>query len=258
MLRKITTLAALAGLLGAAPALALPVALYGGNNDNGRFFRVDDLSDGNPMTSIVVNGYNIRGLAYDFANGVMYGGNDNQFFSIDLVTGAQTLVDGSVQYDIQDMVFGPGGLLFGGNDSRFFSIDPATGAMTSILLNPTYGIRGLAFDAQSGLLYGTGGTQNRFYTIDPGTGAQTLIGDMNAMVDAIAIHPETGVMYASLNPILGSGNWYSVDKATGAVTLLGSSPTFPSSGLAFVPEPGTALLLGAGMLGLARFGRRRA
>ena len=257
MLRKFTPLALAAGILCTTPALALPV-LYGGNT-SGRFFSVDDLSDGNPMTSISTGGYDMAGLAYDFDSGSgLYGGNDTRFFSIDVHTGAQTVIDGSVDYDIQALVFGPGGVLFGGNGSRFYSVDPTTGAMTNIKNNVDYGIRGLAYDRQAGILYGTGGTLNRFYTIDPITGNQTLINGNTAGLNDIAIHQLTGVMYGGSNPLIGSGNWYTIDKATGVATLASGSPSFSTNSLAFIPEPGTAVLLAAGILGLGMAGRKRA
>lgn len=257
MLRKITTLALAAGILGATPATALPV-LYGGN-DTGRVFRVDDKTDGNPMTSLATGSYNVNGMAYDFAAGFgMYGGNDNQFFSIDVNTGTKTLINGAIQYDIQDLIFGPGGTLFGGNGSRFFSIDKATGAMTTIDASLTYGIRGLAYDPVSGLMYGLGGASNRFFTIDPGTGNQTLISTMAPVLHGISIDPSTGVLYGAQNPLVGSGNWYSIDKTTGVLTTLGTNPSYASNALAFVPEPGTMLLLSMGLAGLGMTGRKRA
>lgn len=265
MLRKIRPLALAAGLVAvASPALATP--LYGGNTSP-RFFSVDDLSDADPMTSISTGGYQVQGLAWNFSTNTMYGGNDTRFFSVNPNTGAMTSINSSITYSINDLVFGPGNVLFGGNDAgRFFSIDPSTGAETLIALDLNWQTKGMSYDSVTDILYGVGkytpDDSFRLFTIDPGTGAKSGIVNWgsNSSNDlrAIAIDPVTGVMYGATNPLIGTGNVYTINKSTGAKTLIQGSPSYGSSGLAFIPEPGTMLLLGMGLVGLGISGRKKA
>lgn len=263
MLRTIRNLALSAGLVAlAAPALAVPV-LYGGN-DFPRLFTIDDLSDGLPNTSVATGGFVMNGLAYSAADATMYAGNDTRFFKVSS-SGVFTDIDPTGTYDVNDLVFGPGGVLYGGNDTRFFSIDPTTGAMTNINASVTNPINALAYDPVSGLLYGANANgiinQSDFFTIDPTTGAQTMIdATLGERVYAMAVHPLTGVLYGGYtDSVTSTTRFFTIDKATGSTTLLGSGTSrYGIGALTFVPEPGTLVLLSAGLLGLAVGGRKRA
>jgi hypothetical protein len=64
------------------------------------------------------------------------------------------------------------------------------------------------------------------YLIDPVTGAGTLIGDIGYAVNAIAVDPTTGIMYASTvqwNPPDWIGSLLQIDPATGAGTEIGTT-----------------------------------
>jgi len=267
MMRKIRTLALAAGLVAvASPALATSV-LYSGNVSGPRFFTIDDLSDGTPETSISTGGYAIQGLAWNDSTQIMYGGNDTRFFSVNPVTGTMSSINASVSYKIQDLAFGPGGVLYGANDTRFFSVNPSTGAMTSINSSLTYQVNALAYDPVSGILYGANSNGaavggEKFFTINPSTGAQTLInGSVGENIHGMAIDPATGVLYGvgHTNSLLGdTPDFFSINKATGVTTLLNGNTAYEGDALTFIPEPGTLLLLGAGLLGLAAHGRKRA
>ena len=70
------------------------------------------------------------------------------------------------------------------------------------------------------------------YSIDPATGAGTLIGDIGYAVNAIAVDPTSGTMYASTtswSPTSGGFNGLLIiDPATGAATEVGPFGAFTS------------------------------
>lgn len=91
---------------------------------------------------------------------------------------------------------------------------------------------GLAYDPASDLLYATGarssssGTSTLF-SIDRFSGTLTEIGPMgeglNLTSGGLAIHPSTGVMYATGTNGYQSTGLFTVDKGSGAATLIGQS-----------------------------------
>ncbi len=259
MLRKIATLALAAGLVAvASQALATP--LYGGND--GKFMSIDQTTG--VATQISAPTYNIDALAWDFDNQVMYGGTGTRFFTI-AADGTQTTINASTAYNIDGLAFGPGGVLYGTDQNTlFYEIDPSNGAITWILGLPN--TRDLAYDQATSTLYGTSGAN--LYTINPISGVHSLVSAFSGVggdaVDTIAIDPVTGQMYGESNPAFGGGKLYQINKATGAATFVGQTGLGAGANagwvfsMAFVPEPGTMLLLGMGLVGLGISGRKKA
>ncbi len=255
---KLRTLLVALPLLLAGSAQAAPI-LYGGNTSGNPLFTIDDLTDGDPQTQIGGSTqYDIRGMAADGTSGIAYAGNHSRYFSIDLNTGEMTNIDSTPTFDINALSYGAGGVLYGGNSSgnRFFRIDdPTTGAMTNIAVT-SINIRALAYDASTDTMYAA--DLDDLYTIDTVTGALTHIGTGTYGTEGMAIDPTTGRLYGGLNGgLLIPDRFFEIDKLTGAHTLIDGSSANGIAALAFVPEPGTMLLLGSGLLGLALTGRRR-
>jgi len=263
MLRKIATLALAAGLVAAAsPALATP--LYGGNN--GYFRSINETTGaGTVISTASPNG--IAALAWDFTNQVMYGASSNKFYKI-AANGTQTLINGSTTWYMDGLVFGPGDVLYGSDPggNRIMTVNPSTGAMTQ-LSNSGPAILDLAYDRATSTLYGTNGPN--LYTINPITGVRTLVGSFSGIsdnIDSISIDPVTGQLYGEVNPLLTAARLWKINKATGAGTaavgyLQAGGIGWDNGwigGLAFVPEPGTLLLLSTGLLGLGIAGRKKA
>ena len=149
-------------------------------------------------------------------------------------TGVQSL-SGIDQQPGTGVLFGSSGF----NDTgTIYTIDPATGAGTLVGASGFEAVSGLAFDL-NGDLYGSasafGNTvTDRLIKIDPLTGAGTTVGTFQAFgidgIDGIAIHPTTGVMYAtSVISSTQADPLFSVNKATGAVKFLGTR-TEPGTG----------------------------
>jgi hypothetical protein len=135
-------------------------------------------------------GNTLNALAYDKLTNTMWAAGDYDLFSIDMETGAQTVV-------------GPFG--------------------------STYYIIGMAFDS-NGVLYGWDIIQNYLWTIDTTTGAATQVGplgiDLNYAQDGAIDHTNGDILYLAaftLSPSYG-GYEYTVDLETGTATYVGAFP----------------------------------
>jgi hypothetical protein len=86
---------------------------------------------------------------------------------------------------------------------------------------------------------------SNLYIIDPATGAGTVVGDMGVGVNALAMHPVTGVLYGATSspasPTIDFASLVTINTTTGAATSVGSFvlPRFTTLGdLAFNPLTG--------------------
>ncbi len=182
----------------------------GGGNGGDDLLTQIDTNDFDPLTNETDIGTGmgtstVEAIAWDRIAGVLYGANANRLGRISTVTG----------------VFTPRPQTFG----------TGTGSAGSVTFSD---VDGLAFDATSGVLYGShrrGGTNDVLIQIDTTTGAHVPdafgpgidyvpIGIIagNDLVDDIAVDPVTGVMYASVNSGGSTDRLITVNKATGAAT----------------------------------------
>jgi WD40 repeat protein len=131
-----------------------------------------------PLTQ-VFGGY--RAFAFSpgdvlYANGNS-GGANNELYTIDVSTGAVTLVGYIPFPGVQALTFSPAGVLYGwdAGGAGLITIDPSTANAADV--NPGVGgsfdIQTLAF-SPDGVLYGA---NDSLFTIDLTSGAQTLVGN---------------------------------------------------------------------------------
>ncbi len=118
--------------------------------------------------------------------------------------------------------------------SGLHTLDPHTGANQLLwgFQNVHFYNGGLAYDPASDLLYATGawdastGTSTLF-SINRYTGALAEVGPMGSGINltsgGLAVHPQTGVMYATGTNGFQSSALFTVDKTSGAATLVGQS-----------------------------------
>lgn len=260
-------------LCGTATVTAAPVELWGYSADqNGSLWTIDPAS-GALDNGVAVGMAPVGGIAAD-ADGQLYGlltrlgPIANHLVRLDRGTGAITDI-GNTGMDVYEggLAFDPtsGGLYgiqHGPSDLtlNLFQIDKATGQATIIgPLSPTRAadFSALAFD-EGGALYVLDTSNERLLHVDPSNAATLSSVDLSAPLGAtagMAFHPEDGSLYVADGEANATNQLYTLDVGTGQLTTVGPIDLDHGiSGLTFVPEPASGLLL---ITGLVVFGDRR-
>ena len=203
-------------------------------------------------TPIGLTGQALTGMAYDNANGTMYGVTSQNaacarcLVTINLTTAAATVV-GPLTLTISEIEFGSNGTLYGWSETGdvLASINLTTGTATTI---PPSGIGtfGDGMALVGGVMYlmpeGDAGT---YYTVNTTTGLATAAGTLTGSpgagccsVAAATTDPASGQVFAVVGAD-GSGQSFlvKVNVATGAITNVGTSVLLLDA-LAFGPNSG--------------------
>ena len=233
-------------------------------------FGIIDLTSG-AYTEIGNMGQLLSGLG-EVNNGI-YGGLDAgaTVYQVDPNTGALTAISTTGASPNGGWnVFGSttSGLFGLDRHGVLYAVDPVSGEVTMV------GSTGLAFNGLIGLSSGSGtlyfADGGTLYQIDTATGDATVIGPTNGDIGALVY--ADGTLYAGANTSISNPNVLTLNANDGSVlttipvvnpsvnpngqfwglTNIPNTPTSP------VPEPGLALLLGIGLLGIAAAAARRA
>ena len=105
---------------------------------------------------------------------------------------------------------------------QFFTVDPATGATLANLAAPGYDMEALAFDPNTGTVYGIGDNTS-LSAYDPVAGTWSVVGDTGLNWDSggLAFDPNANVLYA-VAFAQGTG-LYTINPATAVPTLVGNN-----------------------------------
>jgi hypothetical protein len=163
--------------------------------------------------------------------------------TIDTNTGVGTEIGPTgLNIEVTDISFRSDGILYAydanvGPGHTLYTIDPVTGASTLV------GLTGLNFAGGNGMGFDLGDTlyhsqniwpPNMLNTLNQATGLATPVGPLMvppppdpdlSRINAIDVHPWTGVMFASLNDNNGTGLWYLVTFSPALLTVNVIGPT---------------------------------
>lgn len=197
-----------------------PTILYGAETNNYKLWTID-VTTGEGSSFEDPFGFNIRELAYDPINDVLYGTDYSKLYTVNQSTGVATFVG-----------------IFGSGITEAWALD---------------------YDTVTGRIYGVDGDLDQLFWVNPSTGAATLIGDTERdSISDIAFDWQSGNLYG-IETLQPSDYFFAVDKKTGATTDIGpmGEPIYVKGLAKPIPEPTTFLLLGSGLLGLVWLVRKK-
>ncbi len=173
-----------------------------------------------------------------FASNIFDPLNSESLATLELKTGAATVIGPQFASDIHAIAH-QDGILYGFSVTQGLgTIDPATGAFTPSFDVPTFPVsmEGADVDESTNTLFALG-EDNALYTIDVSTGEASLVGstgvEFNSRV-GLAYNPEDEQLYALGDDSEAGDNLYQIDKATGAATLIGNTGLVEADSLEFV------------------------
>ncbi len=234
--------------------------LYAIDNDNNSLYAINP----NTYTATYIGATGVSGsfgdLAYDPGSNTAYWvpgrGNDN-LYTINLQTGAASLVG---THGINDM-FALGydtstSTLYGeSSNGSFYSLSTSNGTANYIGSNSVYP-GGLTYRSDTDQLILLGAGTATFNLVNRSNGSTSLLGGGGFVNDnGVTWDPVQGKFFVDDY----SGNLYTGDPNTWSLTQVASLPG-AFDGIIYVgavPEPGTFLLIGSGIVGLVTRLRRK-
>lgn len=238
-------------------------AIVYGSGGNGDLYTINPLT-GNE-TLIGAMGHVFFDIGFDTTNDTLYGISGDDLYTVNVSTGASILVgstDVSGSVNINALSNSIGGTMYAASSQgQLYTINVTTGAATLIGGSGGWASSGDLEVDSSGNLYitsttGTGGT-DQLFEINPANGAGTAIGTSLGFADVYGLAEVNGVMYGFTNAG-ASDHVITVNLSTGVGTVGASyANAFDGTAVDPMPEPATLGLIGAGLMVLASFGKRK-
>lgn len=281
-IRNLIAIGAVLTVAGAASAGVASATAYGLSTSGTSLYSWDVSSPGftNFVGSVsgMQDGEVLEGIDFRPATGELYGlGSTSRMYKINTSTGAATQV-GSGQFStlLSGRSFG---FDFNPTVDRIrvtsdlgqnIRLHPVTGGVAATDSNLNGVVSASVASAYTNSFAGStsttlynldAGTNSLYTQIPPNNGTTNLVGALGVdFSDAAGFDIHGPNAYAVLNTGGSYSGFYRIDLATGAATLLGEVGDFQRGtiffkGLAIIPAPGIAGLIGAGTLAAAR--RRR-
>jgi hypothetical protein len=261
-MRRVLLLLTLVLCLAAGSAWAADTGmLYAIDNDNNSLYAINP----NTYTATFIGSTGIAAgsfgdLAFDPNSNTAYwvpGRGNNNLYTINLQTGAASLVGAHNIDDMFALGFDSGtGKLYGESSAgSFYNISTSNGSATLLGSNGVYP-GGLTYRSDTSQLILLGAGSAQFLQVNPADGSTTLLGGSGFVNDnGVTWDSQQGKFFVDDY----SGNLYTGDPNTWGLTQVASLPG-AFDGIIYVgqvPEPGTILLIGSGILGLATRLRRK-
>ena len=276
---KLFATMAFAGAVAAFTCIAFTPPVRGGTligveGNTGKLYRISPFDA--KVTYLADTGIDRLDALESGPDGFLYGFGEtlpNPLYRIDPVTLAPTFVAFLDHTSFEGgIAFAPDGRVYATNgDSAFppelMRLDLSNGHVTVVGVMAAQGdVNGLMWRGD-GKLVGIDRVSNSLVQINPNTAAMSVVAPLTPLLGAgggMAVLDGT-VYFTTAGPgagIPGSNELWTVDPFTGAHQRVGSfSPTLSGWGITglatIVPEPGSAVLLGAAGAGLALCRRRR-
>lgn len=242
--------------------------LYAIDDSSNTLLRIDPTTAAiTTVGSTGVAGGDFGDLTYNPIDGLLYwipGRSNNNLYTIDPNTGTATLIGAhgigdlfSLAWDTTNSV-----LYADSTDGNLYTLDAGTGAATLVGGNGVYP-GGLMYIEASDMLYLLQAGNDDLFMIDRVTGTSTHVagGTLSGDDNGITYDSETNTFWVAS----WSGSLYHYDSTFSSRTTHAYGN--PMDGIAFVasaapagptvPEPGSILLMGGGLIAAALFKRRR-